>query len=236
MSIEQWHSWNNGGRPKTGLSPMLVSMKPHIDREVNRWSASGLPPVVLEAEARRLAIQAIHTYNPKSGSQIQTHVSNHLKGLDRFVNTYREDVRLPVEKVHLANKVYKAKVDLELELGREATIEEIQKRTGVGKHTIGGLKRFQSALYSNNEVTGINQPVREDITHQQIVADFLYHDLSPKQKLVFQYSTGHGGKPVLAPGEIARKLNVSPARVSILKSEIADKARRYQTAVNSLLS
>jgi len=236
MPIEKWRIWKDSGQHPERLTPLLDACKPHIDREVNRWSSSGLPRIVLEAEAKRLAVESFHTFKPGAGAQITTHMTNHLRGLDRFVNTYREDIRLPQEKVHLANKVFRTKQELELELGREATIEEISEHSGVGKHTIGSLKRFQSSLYSNNEMGGFAQPVREDITHDQIVADFLYHDLSPKQKIVFQHSTGYRGKPVMSAGEIAKKLNVSAPRVSAIKNEIADKARRYQTAVNSLMS
>ena len=236
MSVELWHSWNNGGRSPERLTPLLAAYKPLIDREVTRWSGSGLPKIVLESEAKRLAIQSFHGFDPSKGAQVQTNIINHLKGMDRFVNLYRSDVRLPEEKVHLGNKVYKAKQDLELMLGREATVDEIAEHSGVSRHTIGTLKKFQAGLYSNNEMGGFNQPVREDITHDEIVRDFLYSDLSPMQQLVFTHATGHGGRPVLSTNEMAKKLNVSASRVSGLRDEIATKARRYQHAVGSLMS
>lgn len=236
MSIDLWHAWNHDRGNPAHLAPLMTAYSPYIGREVSRWSSSGLPQVVLEGQARKLTLDAFHSFDPKKGAQLQTHVVNQLKGLDRFVNTYREDVRMPVEKVHLANKVYRTKQELELELGREATAGEISDRSGVGLSTVGSLKRFQAGLYSNNELSGFAQPVREDLNHQQIAADFLYHDLTPQQQLVFAYSTGYGGKSTLPPGQIATKLGVSAARVSSIKNDIADKARRYQRAVTSLMA
>lgn len=232
MSQDLWHDWHASGRPRTKLTPLLKAYQPYIGREVERWTGSGLPELVLRAEARRLAGAAFKSFDPAQ-AQLQTHLVNHLKGLGRFVTTYRDEVRLPAEKASLAGKVYRAKVDLEAELGREATQDEIAERSGVGTTTVGKLRRFQSSLYSTQE--GLGQPEREDISHHQIAADFLYSQLSPMQKLVFGHSTGYGGAQILRPGEMALRLKVGPSRISGLKTEVAQKALRYRGAVHSLL-
>ena len=41
-----------------------------------------------------------------------------------------------------------------------------------------------------------------------------YHDLSDKDKLIFEYKTGFGGKPVLDNAGIGKKLQMSPSTVS----------------------
>lgn len=234
MAQEQWQKWHEGGRKREHLAPLLTSFQPLIDHEVSRWSGTGLPRIVLEAEAKKHAIDAFHTYDP-SKAQLQTHVMNRLRAMSTFANTYRSDVRMPNERAMLADKLTRARVDMGMELGREATDQELARRIGVGQTTIGKLNRFQTALYSRAEAGGFNQPVREDLSRDQITADFLYHDLSPVHKTVFAHTTGYGGKPVLTPGEIAKKLQVSPGRVSQLKTEIAAHAKRYDRAVNSLM-
>lgn len=234
MSVELWHDWNASGRPRAKLSPILKAYQPYIGREVDRWSGSGLSPLLLRSEASRLAIGAIKTYDP-SRAQLQTHLVTALKGLDRFVNTYRDDVRLPLEKAQLAGKVYQARQELESELGREATASEIATRAGVGQTSLGHLKRYQASLYSVLGEAGAGQPVRGDIDHQQLAADFLFQSLSPQQQLVFGYSTGYGGKPQLGNNAIAGKLGVSATRVSGLRREILTQAQRYQGAVSSLM-
>jgi DNA-directed RNA polymerase sigma subunit (sigma70/sigma32) len=235
MSLELWHSWDKGGRRPDSLGPLMTAYQPLVGREASRWSGSGLPQLALETHAKKLVIAGFHSFDPKRGVQLSTHLINQLRGMDRFVSTYRGDVRLPQEKLHLADKVFRTQQALSLELGREPTATEIGERSGIGTTTIGKLKKFQSGLYSQAESGGFSQPVREDISHDEIVMGFLYQELSPQEQLVFDYSAGQHGKIELQPGAIATKLNISAARVSQLKTGIATKAKRYQRAVGSLL-
>lgn len=235
MTVEAWQAWHGAGRQRKHLNPLLDVHKPIIEKEVSRWSASGLPPVVLRAEARRLAIDAFKSYDPEK-AKLTTHVMNHMKRMDRFVTTHAPDIRVSQEKVHLANKVIRAKYEIELEQGREATVDEVVARSGVGKHTIGSLKRHSAKLYSANEGSeSFNQPVREDIDHAGLVVSFLHDELSPQQQIVFRHLTGHGGHEVLPPAEIAKKAGVSVQRVSNIKTQILKKAQRYQQTVGQLM-
>jgi DNA-directed RNA polymerase specialized sigma subunit len=43
---------------------------------------------------------------------------------------------------------------------------------------------------------------------------FVYHDLSDKDKIIFEHRTGFGGKPVLDTAAIAKKIGVSASTVS----------------------
>lgn len=194
-----------------------------------------MPEIVLEAEARKLAIGAFKTFNPKGNAKLQTHVFNRLKGLDSFVNTYKNDVRMPQDRVHVADRVHRARRQLSLELGRDATDEEVSKASGVGVETLGSLHRFNSSLVSASQDGGFSGPAREDVNHDHIVSSFLFSQLSPMQQRVFEHTTGYNGKPVLSTQELAKNLNVSSARVSMLKGQVAQKAKDYQAAVSSLM-
>jgi len=233
VSTELWADWHASGRPRAKLAPLMTAYQPLMSREVGRWSGSGLPDVALRAEARRLARKAFETYDPQK-AELSTHLMTHLRGLDRYATTYRQEVRLPEAKAQLAGKVLRTKQDLEAELGRAPLPEEVSERLGIGTATLGKLKTFQTSLYSALHKADAAQPVREDISHERIAADFLYEQLSPMQKLVFRHTTGYGGAEVLRPGQIASRANVHPSRISGLKTEIAHKARRYQQAVGSL--
>lgn len=235
MSTPEWNTWNAGGRRPEHLEPLLKAHEALIRSSVSRWSGSGLPEVVIEAEARKLAIGAFKTFNPGSNAKLQTHVFNRLKGLDSFVNTYKNDIRMPQDRVHVADRVHRVRRQMSLELGRDPSDEEVAKASGVGVETLGSLHRFNSSLISSAQDGGFSGPSREDIAHDQIVSSFLFSQLSPMQKLVFEHTTGFNGKPVLGTQEIARALNVSSARVSILKGQVAAKAKEYQSAVSSLM-
>lgn len=233
---EPWEVWHAGGRKRTQLKPLMTAYQPLVNREVDRWSGSGLPRVALEAQAKKLLLGAFRTFDASRGAQLQTHVMHRLRAMDGYVAAHRLDVRMPVDRLRLADKAYRSQQQLTLDLGREPTTEEISRHSGIGTTTIGKLTRFSSQLSSAAEAGGFSAPVKEDISHDQIVADFLYSDLSPMQQKVFEYSVGHNNKEILPPGEIAKKLGVSAARISQLKGQIAKKALGYQQATNFLMS
>lgn len=235
MSLDAWNTWDQGGRKRSQLKPLMAAYQPLVDREVDRWSGSQLPRVALESQAKRLTMKAFRTFDP-ARSQLQTHVMGGLRGMDEFVKAHSLGVRMSVGKTRLADKAYRVSKQLELELGREATPEEIAMRSGLGITTLGGLARAQNQLASSAEAGGFSQPIREDLSHDQIVAEFLHSDLPPIQQQVLDYSMGLHGKDKLSPGAIAKKLNLSSARISQIKTEIASKGNRYQRATDFLMS
>lgn len=213
---------------------IFTQYAPLIHREVNRWSASGLPKVVLEAEAKRLIIRALPLYNPGKNSNLTVHLTNHLKKLDAFVNTYKPDVRISLDKTYMQNKTIAAQTSLRLELGAEPTHDQIAARLGVTPASLGSLHRFQSNLYSKVEEGGFAQPVQENVGQGALVMDFLHHDLSPLHKVVFAHTVGYNGAPVLTAQELSAQLNIPAARVQKLRTDIAQQMQRYNHAVGSL--
>jgi hypothetical protein len=62
---------------------------------------------------------------------------------------------------------------------------------------------------------------------EAVWADYVYHDLSDIDKIVFQHRTGYRGAPQLSNQEIARRLRLSPAAVT-------QRANRLQAKMNAL--
>jgi DNA-directed RNA polymerase specialized sigma subunit len=59
------------------------------------------------------------------------------------------------------------------------------------------------------------------------VLNMIRPELSPEETLVYEYKTGYGGKPQLKSGEIAKKLGVSPSKVTRITQAIGRKMKRY---------
>ncbi len=53
--------------------------------------------------------------------------------------------------------------------------------------------------------------------------DFVYNDLSPRDKKIFEWTTGYGGAPKMPKVEIAERLGVSPVVISQRASMIAKR-------------
>ena len=56
-----------------------------------------------------------------------------------------------------------------------------------------------------------------------IWADYVYFDLDPRDKKIFEWTTGYGGTNIISKGSIAKKLKISPASVSVRINRIITK-------------
>jgi hypothetical protein len=202
-------------------SNVFVQYQPLIDKTVGRWASSGLPKVVLDAEAKRIVAKALGSHDPSKGT-LGLHLQNHLQQMDAFVNTFAPDVRVPLDRLRDVNKHVSDDIAFRVD-------------HGYAPQNAGALNKFQTNLYSKVQAGGFSQPVKEDLGHEQIAMDFLYHDLPKTHKLVFAHSVGYNGMPKLTTNDLATKLGVSAGRVSQLKNDIAQRAHEYNYAIESLM-
>jgi len=192
---------------------MIKDNKKLIDLEASRY-ASNLPLISVQIEAYKLAREAAKSYNPASGNKFSTHLVNHLKKLSRLSTKYGNVVRSPENTQFGVNKLQKLEEDLTHTLGRSPTTEELAHHSGFS------VKAVTNTLKTKKTTTGIStlfdSPTLFDSQNDEWV-QFVYHDLSDKDKLIFEHKTGFGGKKILNNSEIAKKLNLS---VSTLNNRI----------------
>ena len=61
--------------------------------------------------------------------------------------------------------------------------------------------------------------------------EFVYMELSPIEKLVYEYSLGKHGKKELNGVQMARKLRISPSAVTRHKNAIKSKINKYRRGI-----
>lgn len=181
-----------------------------IDLEAARY-ATNLPLITVQLEAYKLAREAAKSYDPASGYQFSTHLVNNLKKLSRLSTKYGAVLRVPENTQFDINKLNKLEKDLEHTLGRAATTEELAHHSGLS------VKAVVSTLKSKKTSTGISSlfdsPTLFSSENDEWV-HFVYHDLTDKDKLIFEHKTGFGGKPILDNSALAKKLNLSVSTLS----------------------
>lgn len=227
--LELWRAYRAAPSQMT-LSPLMKALDPIIQTEVNKWSgAIGRPPI--EAEAKKLALEAIDNYNPDSGAALATHVTNRLLKLSRAVYTHQDAVRLPEYKklnVLTYNKTFS---DLQGNLGRDPTNQELADTLAWSPRK---LSQVQSAI--NQELVQ-SMDVGAGMFEQSSmwgsdsddgVLEYMYFDMSPEDKILFEHSTGYTGKPVLSNPELAAKLGITPAQLSYRKKLLIAKIKKQQ--------
>jgi DNA-directed RNA polymerase sigma subunit (sigma70/sigma32) len=192
------------------VEKLIKENKKLIDLEASRY-ATNLPLITVQIEAYKLAREAAKTYNPAAGFKFSTHLVNSLKKLSRLSTQYGNVLRVPENVQFGVNKVQKVEKDLEHTLGRSPTLEEISHHSGFSPKAVTNM------LSTRKTSTGISSmfeaPALFDSSNDEWV-QFVYHDLSDTDKLIFEHKTGFSGKQILDNSALSKKLNLSPSTLN----------------------
>jgi len=217
-----WKQWNKT-KDHGALSDLLKSMNPMIQKRVNAFEAAPVPRSAIEAEAKKLALKAFQTYDPNRGTQLNTHVGNYLQKVYRYVSGLQNVARIPEHRTMKIQTFKNVKASMESSKGREPTIDELSDELG----------------WSPNEVSRIQTELRKDLSHFGSFGDtrfvdfdrtnetinFAYYELTPKQKLIFDYGVGANGKEKLSISQIATRLKMTEEDVIKARSEITNRIK-----------
>ena len=67
----------------------------------------------------------------------------------------------------------------------------------------------------------------EETGRERELMRYIVHELSPQQRTVYEYTLGVNGKQKLKAGTIAKRLKISPSKVSRIRNQIRDKIEGY---------
>lgn len=201
------------------VDQLINSHKKLIEAEASKY-AKFLPQLFVVVEAYKLATQAAKSYKPELGIKFSTYLTNALQKLSRLSTQYGNTVRVPENKQFKINRLNQIEAGLTDDLGRPPSAAELSDASGLGLAAVNNLlmTRKKEVNLSNLAYT----PVFTDSVDDEWI-HFVYHDLSEKDKLIFEYRTGFGGKPILDNNAIAKKLGVSPSTVSQRVKVISNK-------------
>lgn len=219
--LELWATWKRTQNP-ADLQHLLNQMEPIIAREVNRW-ANSTSRSLLESEGKRLAVEAFKTYDPKAGTALSTYVASRLPKLSRMVYANMNAARMSETQAMLFHTYNTATNELRDTLGREPSHDELSDHLGWSPKK---LTEFKRQARRKEFVESEEHPENDD-TDDHLV-DFIYHDLPPQQKKIFEYTTGYGGARKKTGKEIMDELHLTQGQLSYQKNLIVqavEKAR-----------
>lgn len=219
--LRAWREWRQNPTNQQ-LGRVLRRVDPLVQKEVNRWSGSLARPV-LEIEAQRLAADAIRSYSPNRGASLGTHIANRLKKLSRLPYTHQNIARIPEYQMLKYHTYNSAKEALRDRSGREPTVDELAQELAWPKQQAAAYEKgIRRELIESGEIP----PIFDTDSGEMGMVDYVYEDLSPEQKLLFEYTTGYGGKPILSNPELRRKLGVSQGQLSYRKRQLVDRIKQ----------
>ena len=219
--IELWRKWKST-RSNDDLSALFKQMNPIIQKEVNRWSGV-LSRFVIEAEARKLAIQAFDSYSETAGAALSTHLTNYLQKLSRLVYTHQNLARIPEYQTLKINAYRKAAGEAETELGRPASQQEVAERLG---WSLAAVRELSKLVRSEQLEFHESMPSFGPLTESEDGRiDLVYHDLNPVQKLIFEHQTGYGGADRYNNQQLMEKLKLTQGQLSYEKRRLIDRVK-----------
>jgi hypothetical protein len=213
--IDAWAQWRKSGR-RSDLGHLFTRVEPVIQKEVSRWASGPVARPVLDIEARKLSLKAFNSFDPNK-AKLNTHLTNNLKGLSRIVYTHTNPARMPEHQVLKLNTFLTAKHTLEEELGREPTTLEMEENLVWGR---GEVDRYAGQLRTGYSTSQPLPPGFNRYDADKVFLDFVYNDLTDQDRIVFEHTTGYGGKPILSAKALINKSKMTQGQISHSKRRI----------------
>lgn len=229
--------WKNNNTPEAN-DLMLKAINPIIDTAVKTYAGGGHNPVI-KSRAKKIVIDALPKYDP-ANTKLKTYIFNQLQGLKRFSMQQAQIISIP-EQVQLDYVNLKKKEDeLREDLGRDPSMQELSDATYLSPKRINYVRQLRLPSSEGtvlkpmvgSENTDFNDPSVINPGADRAVGawhHFVYDSLNNTDKLIMEHSFGMLGKPVLSNQEIARKLGVSPAAISLRRNKIQQELDKRDT-------
>jgi len=210
-------TWQDKKDPEA-FQAVMQSLDPTVSRGLR---AFGGDKPHLKTRARLLAADAVRKYDPtKSKASLNTWVYGHMQRLQRISADRDAAVRLP-ERVRMdAILARSATTELVDKLGHEPDLQTLSEATGLSRARLAAADRaFREVSESGmttekGDILGGGKAVGGPAKAADPWVDYVYYDLDPKSRVIFEHVTGYGGKEIWQKKQIAEELGISPAAVS----------------------
>jgi len=217
-----WRQHKAGDKKATNT--LLRSMEPHIQQRVSLYRDVPVPAPAILGHAKQLAIHAFDTFDPKAGTQLSTHVVNHLQRVSRFVNQGKNIARIPEHRFLRVGTFNSAHDSLNAGLGRAPSTEELADDLGWSHREVQTMA--QSLKYRDLSESATPDGAEGKFRDRQTeTMAFVRYGLTPVERKAFDHLFGYDGAPQLHVGEIAKKTNMSVDAVYRLRRRTAQDVR-----------
>jgi len=218
-----YDTWRKNPTAETS-GALLRSLKPAIQKGVSVY-VGPQASAVDRGRAKQLALAAIKTYDPARGTQLNTHIIQHLQGLRRIKHN-QQIVREPERRSKLRRDLYKARQGLEDSLGYPPTDEQVADHLRISRKKLDDAERYARPVaegmlsnpVSNGEDSSYVPQVARDTS--RLYWDAIYNDLNRQSRAVMDMTQGAHGKPKLSAIEISQRLGISLGRVSQIRKQL----------------
>lgn len=216
----------------------LFKVVKHLQPTISSSLASmGSNDPNIKSRARVVTAKAIQSYNPESGASLPTWVSSQLRQLTRDVRKSNNVLSVPENAQLEAYHIYRAEVDLEDELGRPPTVEELADRAAMSVKKIESVRKKVRAVATegNFEADDGSSALQTSQTDYSTEAmDYVYNDSDLKDKQLLEHLVGYGGAEVWDNKTIMEKLKLTPVQLSRRKMRLGKRMQEIMSDLESM--
>lgn len=215
--------WQRNQNP-ANMQQLLQAANQVISRALTQYAGGDK---AMRARAKRLAIDAFRSYDPKRQTKLRTHLMIRLKPLQREYTKRTSPLAVP-ERVQLDQlRLRNTEQELNELYGREPSDDELAEYMGLSKKRIAHVRSYSKGILAESQIRSaegeMQLPATENVTASDIWVEYVHHDLDPIDKKIMEWKTGYGGHDVLSTNEIAKRLGVSASAVSQRAAKIAKR-------------
>jgi DNA-directed RNA polymerase specialized sigma subunit len=215
------------------MHQMLDTLAPDIDKAIYAYSGLNAGPAV-KTRAKLLAAKAIKSYQPQSGSSLKSWVYTQLQPLTRYSREL-SPAPVPERAYQQLSSLKKIEADFYENKGRVPSDNELSDLTSMSMRQINKIRGMDKKVFSESATpfSGENSASSQEITatqnagFQKDVLDTMYNSFTPQEQIILEHKLGYNGKKILSNNDIAKKLKVSPGRVSQMTTNVAKQLDEY---------
>jgi len=229
-----YEAWKADPTPEN-MNAVVTALGPIITSEIQRYNG---PKPLLRSKAKSFAVKAVRSYNPMSGTKLQSWVVTQMQPLSRYSKN--------LQPMHVSDDLYRKSSELarmaqdyELENGRSPSDEELADYSGVSVRKIRKFRAARPVATSESQylesgsLEGANTllPAVQVSNQASTAAELVYGSLSDRDRMIYDHKTGSHGRNELPAIEIAKRLGVSPAYISQVSARIAADIQRASNVI-----
>lgn len=222
---ELFIQWKNSGQ-KRDRDKLFRAFKPTIEQQVGKFRDYPVSDDAVRSMAAKHLTKAINTFDPTRGASLNTHVYNGMRRLNREVGAQQSFVQIPESRRLKITSFQQAQTDLTDRLRRNPSAQELADELSWSVAEVGRMRREMRGEISDTANAGLQefgQAGYGDMRAQNAMG-YVYPELTPVEKQVFEYTFGYGGQPLLKTNrEISSRVGISESSVRNIKKRVAEK-------------
>lgn len=228
---------------KTARELMITANLRLVVKIARDYEPFGLPLLDLINEGNLGLIRAVEKFDPARGAKFSTYSSWWIKqSMRRALANQSKTIRLPIHMVDRIAKFRKVSVELEKQLGREATDEELSTELGMSLRRVKRLKTsiLRPVALDGTMGEGDDRPIAEMVADDRVLNAFetlaakgrleLLRDavkiLDMRELRIVSGRFGLDGNPERTLEEIGQEIGLTRERIRQVQNEALAKLRK----------